>query len=159
GVVAAVLSFVLALALRPPAAGREPDTPRAAPLAIARDVVRERAFWRFMLLVALVATVTLVHQHFHATWPKYVLREMGDAFPVGRVAAITSTSILVLAPLAALAFRKRHALLPITIGALVGGASPFVLCLGPSAVAIVAMVCVMSIGEAMWAPRFYEYAA
>lgn len=160
GVVAAVLSFLIALALRPPpSAAREPDAPRAPPLRIAREVVREAAFWRFMLLVSLIATVTLVHQHFHATWPKYVLREMGEAFPVGRVAAINSTSILVLAPLAALAFRKRDALEPITIGAVIGGASPFVLCLGPSAVAIVAMVCVMSVGEALWAPRFYEYAA
>ncbi len=160
GVVAAVLSFVLALALRRPTRTEaEPDATRAPPLRIAREVVRERAFWRFMLLVALIAGVTLVHQHFHATWPKYVLREMGDSFPVGRVAAINSTSILFLAPLAAILFRKRHALDPITLGALIGGASPLVLCFGPSVGSIVAMVCVMSIGEALWAPRFYEYAA
>jgi MFS family permease len=160
GAACAVGSLVLALFLRPPAPSDEPEAPAGAPpWAIGREVLRERAFWRFLLLVAAVAIVTLVYEYFHATWPKYVLREMGEGYPLGRVAAINSTSILVLAPLVTWLTSRMPALDAITVGSALSAGSVFVLAAGASTPALVAMVLLLSIGEAFWAPRFYAHAS
>ena len=160
GTACAVLAFVVALFLRVPPPSDEAEAPRdTAPSRIARDVVREAAFWRFMLLVALVAMVTLLYQHFHATWPKYVLRELGASYPLGRVASLNSGSVLVLVPLVAWLTSRWRALDAITVGTIVSVAGTFILCLGAYTSTLVAMVLVLSLGEAFWAPRFYAYAA
>ena len=43
------------------------------------------------------------------------------------------------------------------LGLFISSASPFVLCLGSSMPYQVAMILVLTIGEALWSPRLYEY--
>ncbi len=50
-----------------------------------REVAGDRAFWRFVLLMVFLSLVRMMFQHMHFTWPKYVLREQGEGFPVGTI--------------------------------------------------------------------------
>jgi MFS family permease len=129
----------------------------ANPLRAVGAVVAAPAFWRFMLLMVLLSLVRLMFQHMHFTWPKYVTRIEGDAFPVGTVWSLNSLGILFLAPLAT-AFTRRLPIFPVLLlGATISAASPFMLCLGSSLPIQVAMIAVLTVGEALWSPRLYEY--
>ncbi len=132
---------------------------KRGPIAIAMEVMREKAFWRFMLFVGLLVMVRLIFQHYKFTWPKYVLREMGDSFPLGKVYSINPLMIIVLVPIATMLTRKRPAFDVIVMGSFVSALSVFVLCLGASYPTILTMIALLSIGEALWSPRLYEYTA
>jgi MFS family permease len=101
----------------------------------------------------------LIFQHFHFTWPKYVTREMGEGFPVGKVYSINPVMIMFLVPIATALTRHRSAFNCIVLGAFVTTASVFVLCFGASYTTIIGSVVLLSLGEALWSPRLYEYTA
>ena len=121
------------------------------------SVVSDPRFWRFMLLIVLLSLVRLMFQHMHFTWPKYVTRVEGDDFAVGTVWSLNSLGILFLAPLAT-ALTRRLPIFPVLlVGAAISAASPFILCFGSGLWIQVAMIAVLTVGEALWSPRLYEY--
>ncbi len=65
--------------------------------------------------------------------------------------------ILFLAPIGTAVTRKRKPLDVLLLGAFITAASPFVLCLGSSMPFQLAMIVTLTIGEALWSPRLYEY--
>jgi MFS family permease len=134
-----------------------PKPPRPNPLKVLGEVLSDKAFWRFMVLLVLLALVKLIFQHMHFTWPTYVTRMEGDAFPVGKVWSLNSFLILFLAPIGTAATRKYKALDVLLIGAFITAASPLVLCLGSSLPFQLTMIVTLTIGEALWSPRLYEY--
>jgi MFS family permease len=164
GFVCAVLSVGVALSLRA-SVDLDKDTAdvvapdKKNPIAIAIEVMREKAFWRFMLFISLLVLVRLIFTHYHSTWPKYVVREMGENFPLGKVYAINPLVIIFLVPVATALTRHRSAFRMIVAGSFVTASSVFVLCFGASYTTIVTMIVLLSIGEAVWSPRFYEYVA
>jgi hypothetical protein len=139
------------------AAGAVPAARPRGFAAALREVASDRAFWRFILLMVFLSLVRMMFQHMHFTWPKYVLREQGDAFPVGTIWSLNSLLILFLAPLATVLTRKRRPFEVLLVGAFISAASPFVLCLGSALPFQVAMILVLTVGEALWSPRLYEY--
>src|SRR5260370_1127051 len=78
--------------------------------------------------MTLLSLVKMMFQHMHFTWPKYVIRELGDDFPWGKLWGLNSLLILGLAPLATVLTRHRPAFNVLLVGAFVTPASPFVLC-------------------------------
>lgn len=129
------------------------------PLKVAFGVMREKAFWRFMLFVGLLVFVKLIFSHSHFTFPKYALREMGEKFPLGAFQAINPILIIILVPVATALTRHRSAFNVIVLGSIVSALSPFVLVLGPGYLTILGMIVLLSIGECLWSPRLYEYTA
>lgn len=140
-----------------PASTTEPKAKKVSPLVALRDVLRDRPFWRFMVLLVFLSLVRMMFQHMHFTWPKYVLREQGEGFPVGTVWSFNSFLILFLAPLGTALTRKRRPFEVLLFGAFISALSPFVLCLGSSMPYQIGMIIVLTIGEALWSPRLYEY--
>jgi len=122
-----------------------------------------------MLFVGLLSLVKLIFQHYHFTWPKYVLREHGDTFPLGDFQSINPILIIILVPLVTAFTRHRSAFKCIVVGSFISTASIFVLCLPTFKLAhawfpfdypiILASIILLSIGEAFWSPRLYEYTA
>jgi len=159
----AVLALVVTLTLRKNFEARVDPEDDPAPvkktsaLVALREVVSDRTFWRFIVLLALLSLVRMMFQHMHFTWPKYVTREQGDAFPVGTVWSYNSLLILFLAPLATLLTRHRKPFEVLVFGAFISAVSPFVLCFGSTWGLQVTMIVVLTIGEALWSPRLYEY--
>ncbi|MFO0626352.1 MAG: MFS transporter [Polyangiales bacterium] len=135
----------------------EPAKPRANPARVLAEVLADRAFWRFMFLLVLFSLVKLIFQHMHFTWPTYVTRVEGESFPVGKVWALNSFLILFLAPLGTAVTRGRKPLDVLLLGAFITAASPFILTLGSGIYFQLAMVVTLTIGEALWSPRLYEY--
>ena len=130
---------------------------KGSPLSALKDVLSDKIFWRFMVLLVLLALVRMMFQHMHFTWPKYVLREQGDGFPVGTVWSFNAFLILFLAPLGTALTRKRKAFEVLLFGAFISAMSPFVLVFGSSMPYQLGMIVVLTIGEALWSPRLYEY--
>lgn len=131
----------------------------ANPLKVAFGVMREKAFWRFMLFVGLLVFVKLIFSHSHFTFPKYSLREMGEGFPLGAFQALNPILIIILVPVATAMTRHRSAFSVIVLGSIASALSPFVLVLGASYATILGMIVLLSIGECLWSPRLYEYTA
>ena len=159
GFLAAVVGVGVVLFIRRGFEDRDREAPpkKRNPLEVLREVLADRAFWRFMFLLLLLCLVRMMFQHMSFTWPKYVTRMQGDAFPLGTVSALNSLLILGLAPLGTAITRKRRPLDVLLVGAFISALSPFVLCFGSTMPFQVTMILLLTIGEALWSPRLYEY--
>jgi MFS family permease len=160
GFLTAAAAAVVLVFLRPGFDGAkegEPEVKKTSPLAALREVVSDRVFWRFLLLLALLSLVKMMFQHMHFTWNKYVTRELGDAFPYATVWSLNSVLILGLAPLGTALTRGRRPFQVLLLGATISALSPFVLCFGSTPPFQLAMIVTLTVGEALWSPRLYEY--
>lgn len=163
-VLTSLLQLLLACLVREieAAPGGGPPTalrPRTgSPLRIALEISRTPRFWRFLLLVVILVGVRLIFRHLDATLPKYLIRTHGVAVPFGLIYAINPALIIVLVPPVAAYTADYPPLKMIKWGAAVSAASPFWLALSSSLAAAVLFVVTLSLGEALWSPRLYEYA-
>jgi MFS family permease len=137
GFLSATIAALVVLLLRKdfehrvdPEDGPAPVKAKSNPLASLKEVIAHKAFWRFMLMLALLSLVRMMFQHMHFTWPKYVIRERGEGFPVGTLWSLNSVLILVLAPLGTALTRNRKPFEVLLFGAFISSLSPFVLTLG-----------------------------
>lgn len=160
----AALTTLLALAcvllMRPEraVAGGRPKTGES-PLRILREVVREREFRGFMLLVTLLVLVRLIFQHAHQTWPKYTMREFGRDFPWAWYWSLNPLLVMVFTPLATALTRHLPAFRSIVVGAGLSALSVFAMAFSTTVPASVAFIVLLSVGEMIWSPRLYEYTA
>jgi MFS family permease len=164
GFVAALLAVGVMLLLRSdfehrqdPADAAGPVAKRTNPLRAMREAASDEGFWRFMVMLLFLSLVRMMFQHMHFTWNKYVLRIHGDAFAYADYWALNSLLIIPLAPLVAVLTRRRKPLDVLLFGAFISALSPFVLCLGSAAGMQLAMILTLTLGEALWSPRLYEY--
>lgn len=154
---ATVLGLILTLATVRTKVPDEIPQRAARPWTILGELVRERAFWRFMLFVSLLVTVRLSFQHAHLTWPKYTLRELAPDFPFARWWAINPAMIIVLTPLATILTRKRSPFWTIVIGSTISSLAVMPMAISSTLATSVAYVVLLSLGETLWSPRLYEY--
>ena len=167
GAVLAAVGFLLTLLVRADVdTERATEAPRAEPAAkprlpwqIAAEVMREAAFWRFMLLMSLLVFVKIIFQHGHFTLPKYAVRELGQSFPLGKFQTINPIATVILVPIVTALTRHVAAYRVIFVGSAISALSVFVLVLPASYATIAAFFVVLSIGEALWSPRSYELIA
>ncbi len=161
GFITAVLAALVIMLVRKDFEHRNVDgavtAKKVHPLKALREVFSDNFFWRFMLLLVLVSLVRMMFQHMHFTWPKYVTRMEGEDFPVGTVWSINSALIIFMAPLGTALTRHRKPLQVLLFGAFISALSPFVLCFGSSMPYQLGMILVLTVGEALWSPRLYEY--
>jgi len=170
GTITAGLAFLATLFVRSdkeiaslaPGAGEAPELDPAAPkkknpFAVLGEVFRDKSFWRFMLLIGLLVLVKAIFVHMHSTWPKYITRERGEDFDWGWLWGLNSVLILVFVPIVTAFTRKLSAYRVIVIGSFITAASPFIFALGSSTAIQVSAIVVLTIGEALWSPRSYEY--
>jgi MFS family permease len=162
GFVFAVCAFAVTLFLRKnfeewrsPSDPPEPKVEKVHPLVALREVASDRLFWRFILFIGLISLVRMLFQHMHFTWPKYISRELGEEFPRSALWSLNSLLILGLAPLGTAITRNMKTLNVLLVGAFITACSPFVLCFGHSYNFQLAMILVLTVGEALWSPRLY----
>lgn len=129
------------------------------PFSIAKGVLKEPVFWTFLGFVALLTMVRLIFQHAHLTWPKYTLREFGQDFPFASYWSINPLMIIVLTPLVTALTRHLKPYPVIVIGAVISALSVFFLAASTTVAASIGFIVTLSIGEALWSPRLYEYTA
>lgn len=149
---------------------------------------RQKSFYRFLLFMTLVVGVRMIFYHLNYTFPKYGIRELGNGAPVARLSGVLNeVMILVLVPICGALTQKITAYRMVTVGSLISALSVFFIAMPPAwfqpladgwlgnliahqwlgvqgavnplYVSIAFFIAMLSIGEAIWSPRLYEYAA
>ena len=148
----------------------------------------QRSFYRFLLFMTLVVGVRMIFYHLSYTFPKYAIRELGEGAPFAHLSGImNSMMIVVLVPICGALSQKISAYRMVTLGSLISALSVFFIAVpphwfkpladgwlgdlvvhrwlgvagevNPLWVSIFLFIALLSIGEALWSPRLYEYAA
>jgi MFS family permease len=151
------------------------------------SLVRQDGFWRLIAFLLMIAFLKLIFMQMYYVYPKFGIRELGPGAPVGRLWAINSILIIALVPVVGLLTSKYSAYRMVVVGGIVSAASVFVMALPvewfqgladgwfgrfvahsylglegpvhPYYPMIALFVVGLSIGEALYSPRVYEYAA
>ncbi|MBI5385731.1 MAG: MFS transporter [Verrucomicrobia bacterium] len=148
---------------------------------------RQPAFYKFLVFLSLCVAVRLIFVHMYYTYPKFGIRELGEGAPIGRLWSINSILIVVLVPIVGALTQKIPAYRMVVVGSSVSALSVFLMAMPPAwfqamadglpgrliahdwlgvqgephpyYVMIFLYVVVLSLGEALWSPRLYEYTA
>ncbi len=142
---------------------------RKRPLEIAKDVIHEPAFFRLIVLIALVLGVRAVYAYLYLLMPKYWERTIGPDAAIGVLNMINPIGIvlglILFIPLA----NKFRVFSMLVYGSMISALALFPMALpwqwygmgiaqAHYAMAILCMVLV-TIGEVLWSPKLYEYTA
>ncbi|CEM37147.1 unnamed protein product [Vitrella brassicaformis CCMP3155] len=138
-------------------ATRDTNTEQKGLFGAFKDVLNQPSFWRFFLLVVLLLGVRMIYGHLDATFPKYMVREFGKDVMSGSIIAIKPLCVAIVVPLLALVNMRLHPLKMIIVGVSLSALSPFLLAMGHTYTTAIGFVTLLSLGEAIWYPRFYEY--
>ena len=98
-----------------------------------------------------------IFRHLDATLPKYVTRAFGCGAPAGLLYAINPALIMVLVPLVGAATTTLPHFDMIHYGSYLSALSPFWVTVKESRATVALMVATLSLGEAVWSPRWYDY--
>jgi MFS family permease len=92
--------------------------------------------------------------------PQYVNRAFAGSWVGTRFEAATSlNALLILCPLVAALTARTRVYSMMILGTAVMAAPTFILALGPTVPGLFAFIVLMTVGEAIWQPRFLQYAA
>jgi proton-dependent oligopeptide transporter, POT family len=125
--------------------------------SILRETLVTRRFWRFLVVCIITLNVRMIFRHLDATLPKYMVREFGPKVAKGTIYSINPAIIILLVPVMTAWTSQQSPLLMIHHGSYVSALSVFVLVLSTSIWSSVVFVTLLSIGEAIWSPRLYDY--
>jgi len=116
---------------------------------------------KFSLFIFILIPVQTLFAHNWLTLPQYVDRALGSVGHNYMEFFVNLNPILIflLTPMVAAATRKANVYKMMIIGTLVMAAPTFLLSIAPSIWFLLGYLIIMSIGEAMWQPRFLQYAA
>ena len=129
-----------------------------------RDYFREGPFTnvRFIFFIFMLLPVQTLFAHQFLTMPLYVLRaypeSVGDRME-WIVNWINPGIIFLGVPIAAALTRRANVYTMMIVGTGVSALPTFLLCGGPDLSLLLTYLVVFSIGEALWQPRFLQYAA
>lgn len=130
---------------------------RGSAMEILKETMHTPSFWRFLAVCLITLNVRMIFRHLDATLPKYMMREFGKNVPFGTIYSINPALIILLVPLITAATSKVDPLVMIHHGSYISAASVFFLVASTSIWSSVMFVTVLSIGEAIWSPRLYDY--
>jgi MFS family permease len=148
----------------------------------------QKSFYRFLVFMTLVVGVRMVFYQLAYTFPKYGIRELGDGAPFAQLTGVLNeVMILVLVPICGVLTQRVTAYRMVTVGSLISSLSVFFIAVPPAwfqpladgwlgdliahrwlgvagavnplYVSIFFFVALLSVGEALWSPRLYEYSA
>lgn len=128
-----------------------------SPITTAKLLCTSPTFWRFAILTLFLVNLHAIFRHLDATLPTYLVRMFGDDVPKGTIYSINPFMIIFLTPLVAMLTNKYNHFNMIKYGGYVSAASPFFLACSTSIWAAICMNVVLSLGEAIWSPRLYDY--
>eukprot|EP00929_Paragymnodinium_shiwhaense_P013506 TRINITY_DN121354_c0_g1_i1.p1 TRINITY_DN121354_c0_g1~~TRINITY_DN121354_c0_g1_i1.p1 ORF type:complete len:511 (+),score=48.24 TRINITY_DN121354_c0_g1_i1:102-1634(+) len=125
-----------------------------------KEIVSEARFWRLLTLVLLMIGVRSLFRHMDVTFPKYFLRTFGPDAPFEYFLAVNPICIICLAPPITILIQHLNLSYAtvFTLGAFISGCSPFFLVLDSTSQSMcLAFLVTLSVGEAVWSPKLYEY--
>jgi MFS family permease len=116
---------------------------------------------RFLFFIFILIPVQTLFAHNWLTLPQYCSRAFEGVVSqhFEFFVNVSSLLIFVFAPIAAALTSKIHTYNMMIAGTLVMATAPFFLIAGPSIYTLFAFLIVMTLGEAMWSPRFLQWIA
>jgi MFS family permease len=120
----------------------------------------EAKFWRLVALCTVFVGVRLIFVHMHATFPKFLIREMDANAPFELLIAINPAFIMALVPPFTMLTQKfqMDSYPVLLLGATFTALSPLPMAFHEhSYMSAIAFVAILSIGEALWSPKLYEH--
>eukprot|EP00746_Dinoflagellata_sp_MGD_P143267 gnl/MRDRNA2_/MRDRNA2_76117_c0_seq1.p1 gnl/MRDRNA2_/MRDRNA2_76117_c0~~gnl/MRDRNA2_/MRDRNA2_76117_c0_seq1.p1 ORF type:complete len:475 (+),score=54.75 gnl/MRDRNA2_/MRDRNA2_76117_c0_seq1:131-1555(+) len=124
-----------------------------------KKTMTEAKFWRLTALSFALVFTRVIFVYLAALFPKFWVRAMGANAPFELVVAVNPLSIMLLVPLCTslvVAFQWKCATV-IILGAFITAASPLPLAYWTAYITAIAFVFLLSLGEALWSPKFFEY--
>jgi MFS family permease len=122
-----------------------------------KQVFITERFWRFFLLIVLLTVVKSMYFHLTATLPLYVKRDYGEQEHFGILMGAHQVVLLIFIPILTALIRFCDFYTLLIVGSLSTALSPFVLFVEDSFFMLGVFVIVLSIGEAIYAPRLVDY--
>ncbi|EEF59108.1 MFS transporter [Pedosphaera parvula] len=150
-------------------------------------LLRQAGFHRLLIFLILIAFVKIIYRQMDYVYPTFGIRELGPGAPIGILWGLNSLFIIILAPIVGALTQRFSAYSMVITGGLISSASIFIMALPPALFVPVAdgvlgnfvghwylglhgavhpyyvmislFVLVLSVGEAFYSPRVYEYAA
>jgi MFS family permease len=150
-------------------------------------LLRQNGFYRLLAFLMLIAFLKLIYMQLYYVYPMFVIRELGDGAPYFWIWTINSIVVILLVPIVGALTQRFSAYKMVTLGAVISAASVFIMALPtawfeplatgfvgrwlghgylglhgevhPYYVMIALFVALLSVGEAFYSPRVYEYAA
>ena len=148
---------------------------------------RQPGFYKFLAFLGLAAFVRLIFLQMDYTYPKFGIRELGAGAPIGRLWGLNSLLIIFLVPLVGALTQRVSAYRMVMFGSAVAAGAVYLMALPPAwfqqladgwlgrwlahgylgltgpvhpyYVLILLYIVALSVGEAIYSPRLYEYAA
>ena len=154
----------------PPEAQTEEKTvARKNPLQIWREMIREPALWRLLVLIGLIVGVRAVYVYLYLLMPKYWLRTIGPDAAIGTLNAINPIGI-VLGLILFIPFTNKFGVFRMLVyGAMISSVALLPMALPwtvygmeiGQAHYVMALLCMVlvTVGEVVWSPKLYEYTA
>eukprot|EP00298_Acanthocystis_sp_HF-20_P002469 c12885_g1_i1.p1 GENE.c12885_g1_i1~~c12885_g1_i1.p1 ORF type:complete len:485 (-),score=167.01 c12885_g1_i1:69-1523(-) len=127
------------------------------PLQIMSETFSSKRFWKFMLFVFLLVGIRFIFRHLDATFPKYMVRTFGKEVPFAMIIAINPFLIILTIPMITPLTKFVSLYKIILIGSTVTALSVLWMLAGPYIWPSILFIVTLSIGEATWAPRLFEY--
>ena len=150
-------------------------------------LVRQDGFYRLLAFLMLIAFLKLIFMQMYYVFPTFGIRELGEGAKVGSLWAINSIVVIFLVPIVGALTQKFPAYAMVILGGAISAISVFIMALPtawfqgwadgwlgdliahkylglqgsvhPYYVMIGLFVVLLSVGEAFYSPRVYEYAA
>jgi proton-dependent oligopeptide transporter, POT family len=125
---------------------------------VMKEVTSEKTFWVFMVFIFFLVLVKMIFQYNHSLYPLYMER-IGLQSWTGKLYSINPAIIIFLVPVMTAITHKMRAYNVIMLGSFIAASSVFFMGFGEAIVWIVMFQVVLSIGEAIYSPRIYDYTA
>jgi MFS family permease len=148
---------------------------------------QQPGFYKFLAFLSLATFVRMIFVHMDYTYPTFGIRELGEGSPVGTLYGLNNILIVFLAPLLGVLTQRIPAYRMVVFGSFLAASSVFIMTVPPQwfqsvadgwfgnlightwlgvagrvnpyYVMIFLFVLFLSIGEAFYSPRLYEYSA
>eukprot|EP00928_Gymnodinium_smaydae_P043019 TRINITY_DN28911_c0_g2_i1.p1 TRINITY_DN28911_c0_g2~~TRINITY_DN28911_c0_g2_i1.p1 ORF type:complete len:708 (+),score=127.57 TRINITY_DN28911_c0_g2_i1:104-2227(+) len=133
--------------------------PTGSTKEVLRQIGKSPRFWRLTAVSLIFCGVQMGFRHLDATFPKYMMRTYGPNAPWEVILSVNPIVTFFCAPVCTAILIKykvgfRKALI---LGAFLTGFSPFIFAFVENYLGMVLWIVVMSLGQAIWGPKLYEY--
>ncbi|KAL4424382.1 hypothetical protein ABPG75_001683 [Micractinium tetrahymenae] len=122
-----------------------------------RVVLTSRGFYKYLTMCLFTVNLKSVFRHLDATLPKYQLRAFGCSTPIGLIYSINPAMIVLLVPVVGAMTTDLPHFDMIHYGGWISALSPFFIVAFNTEWSTAAFVALLSLGEAIWSPRWYDY--
>jgi len=129
---------------------------RKSPWNILREVMCMPSLWRLLGITVICVNLKMIFRYLDAMLPTYLVREFGPSVPKGSIYSINPGIVIALVPMVSAFTSGVPPFTMLHTGSYISGVSALPLALSTSISAAVAFVVILSIGESIWSPRFYD---